>query len=99
VSDSALYKKLVASKMAYTPTSTHAAIVSIAGLILYVVISKIRGRKSHPYPPGPPGEFLLGHLRVVPFEDAPTAYLNWGKEYSKLLIFISNLNQAYMPFL
>jgi hypothetical protein len=78
--------------MAFTPISTQAAIVSIAGLILYLVISKFRGRKSHPFPPGPPGEFLLGHLRVVPFEDAPTAYLNWGKEYSKLLIFFSDLD-------
>lgn len=35
-----------------------------------------------PYPPGPPGEFLLGHLRVIPQEKTAQTYARWGKEYS-----------------
>jgi hypothetical protein len=35
-----------------------------------------------PFPPGPPGEFLLGHLRVIPKENTAETYARWGKEYS-----------------
>lgn len=45
-----------------------------------------RGRsKRHfglPLPPGPPGEFILGHLRSIPKSDTALAYAKWGREYS-----------------
>lgn len=33
-------------------------------------------------PPGPCGEFLLGHLRVIPKSGTAEAYAHWGREYS-----------------
>lgn len=63
--------------------SPYATLLSAAGLVIVLAIFKFRTRRTLPYPPGPPGEFLIGHLRVIPFEDSPTAYLNWGREYSK----------------
>lgn len=36
-----------------------------------------------PLPPGPPSEFLLGHTRIVPKENAAEVYSRWSKEYSK----------------
>lgn len=41
--------------------------------------------KRLPLPPGPPGEFLLGHSRVVPFEAPFKKYAEWGAEYSALV--------------
>ena len=64
--------------------SPYATLLSAAGLVIVLAFFKFRNRRTLPYPPGPPGEFLIGHLRVIPFEDSPTAYLNWGREYSKL---------------
>ncbi|KUJ10419.1 putative O-methylsterigmatocystin oxidoreductase [Mollisia scopiformis] len=79
--------------MEFPLSSSYAALFSIAGLALVLLFSKIRGRKSLPYPPGPPGEFLIGHLRVVPFEDSHTAYLNWGKEYNSDVLYFNTLRQ------
>jgi len=45
-----------------------------------------RGRSKRrfglPLPPGPPGEFILGHLRSIPKSDTALAYAKWGREYS-----------------
>lgn len=67
-------------EIAIHPLNT--AAIAVVALLVLMAVKKYRGRRSHPLPPGPPGEFLLGHLRVIPFEDAPTAYLKWGVEYS-----------------
>ena len=34
-------------------------------------------------PPGPPAEPLLGHIRVIPQENAERAYFRWSKEYGE----------------
>ncbi|KAM0503344.1 hypothetical protein ACHAP8_003387 [Fusarium lateritium] len=36
-----------------------------------------------PLPPGPPSEFLLGHTRIIPKENAAKVYSRWSKEYSE----------------
>lgn len=39
-----------------------------------------------PLPPGPPSEFLLGHTRVIPKENAAEVYSRWAKEYSEFAL-------------
>ena len=56
-----------------------------AALVLVAILGflrKQRGRASHlPLPPGPPGELLIGHLRVVPKENTAGAFAKWSEEY------------------
>ncbi|TVY35980.1 Cytochrome P450 monooxygenase [Lachnellula subtilissima] len=73
--------------------SPSATLLSAAGLVIVLAIFKFRNRRTLPYPPGPPGEFLIGHLRVIPFEDSPTAYLNWGREYKSDVLYFNTLRQ------
>lgn len=50
--------------------------------LLYALCS--RKRSPYPLPPGPPGKFLVGNLGQLsnhPEQD----YIQWGKDYSKLL--------------
>ena len=62
-----------------------AAAVLVGYLLFAVVVSPLRGRKRPaPLPPGPPGETLLGHYRVVPADAAFKKYADWGKEYGRL---------------
>ncbi|KAL1730180.1 cytochrome P450 [Schizophyllum commune] len=44
-------------------------------------------------PPGPPAEPLLGHIRVIPQENAERAYFRWSKEYVSDLIHVRVLGQ------
>lgn len=37
-----------------------------------------------PLPPSPPGDFLLGHSRLIPEDESFRKYAKWSKEYSKL---------------
>jgi hypothetical protein len=69
--------------MALPIPSLYALLLLIASFVVAVSLSRARARRSLPYPPGPPGEFLIDHLRVIPFEDAQSAYLKRGKEYSE----------------
>lgn len=65
-----------------TPLST---VLPLGGVVLflalYLVPYVLRKRKL-PLPPGPPGEFILGHYRKIPFVAAFKQYAQWGKEYS-----------------
>jgi hypothetical protein len=40
-------------------------------------------QQTLPLPPGPPSEFLLGHTRIIPKENAGKVYSRWSKEYSE----------------
>ncbi|EKJ73242.1 hypothetical protein FPSE_06507 [Fusarium pseudograminearum CS3096] len=47
-----------------------------------------------PLPPGPPSEFLLGHTRVIPKENAAKVYSRWAKEYNSDIIHVRSLGQS-----
>ncbi|KAF5020998.1 hypothetical protein F66182_6979 [Fusarium sp. NRRL 66182] len=56
-------------------------------IILFAVLSLStlahwNAKPTLPLPPGPPAEFILGHARVVPKENAAAVYAKWSKEYS-----------------
>ncbi|KAF9002201.1 hypothetical protein BDQ17DRAFT_1204084, partial [Cyathus striatus] len=43
-------------------------------------------RKSRlPYPPGPPAEPILGHLRSIPSTNQEVVFREWSKIYGKVL--------------
>ncbi|RGP73506.1 hypothetical protein FSPOR_2088 [Fusarium sporotrichioides] len=47
-----------------------------------------------PLPPGPPSEFLLGHTRVIPKENAAEVYSTWSKEYNSDIIHVRSLGRS-----
>ncbi|GKU07442.1 cytochrome p450 [Fusarium langsethiae] len=51
-------------------------------------------RHTLPLPPGPPSEFLLGHTRVIPKENAATVYSQWSKEYNSDIIHVRSLGRS-----
>jgi len=57
----------------------------LLAIILWKIPSSILFTKKTPYPlpPGPKGEPVLGHLRVVPSDKPENAYAKWSKEYSE----------------
>ncbi|KAF2167788.1 hypothetical protein M409DRAFT_65886 [Zasmidium cellare ATCC 36951] len=50
-------------------------------------------RSEFPLPPGPPGEPILGHLRVVPTDNPEYAYAKWSEEYDSDVIYVNILGQ------
>jgi len=75
------------------------ALETVVYLLLAVVLWKIPSfflfRKTTPYPlpPGPPGEPLLGHLRVVPSNKPEIAYAKWSKDYDSDVLYFNILGQ------
>ncbi|KAK4550708.1 hypothetical protein LTR36_000287 [Oleoguttula mirabilis] len=68
----------------------------VAALALAVYTFKLRfgGKTSTlPLPPGPPGEPVLGHLRVVPTDQPEYAYARWSREYQSDVIYVNMLGQ------
>ncbi|KAK3375854.1 hypothetical protein B0T24DRAFT_490609, partial [Lasiosphaeria ovina] len=48
-----------------------------------------------PAPPAPPpGEPLIGHLRVVPTEHPESQYTQWGKDYGSDILHFSVLGRS-----
>ncbi|KAF4579541.1 hypothetical protein EYR36_001359 [Pleurotus pulmonarius] len=41
----------------------------------------MKAKQSPNYPPGPPADPLIGHLRVIPFENQDATFHTWAKEY------------------
>ena len=53
-------------------------------LLAYLLYLRLRPKADGPrLPPGPPAEPFLGHIRVIPQENAERAYFRWSKEYGE----------------
>ncbi|THU78576.1 hypothetical protein K435DRAFT_876480 [Dendrothele bispora CBS 962.96] len=57
-----------------------------ASFLLVLLVMKETGVKfpqksKLPFPPGPPKEPILGHLRVMPSEDQGDVFHEWAKVY------------------
>ncbi|OLN88226.1 O-methylsterigmatocystin oxidoreductase 1 [Colletotrichum chlorophyti] len=64
-------------------------------IALLLALLRRRSPWGHPpLPPGPPGEFLLGHLRVVPKERTAETYAEWAKKYKSDVIHVKPLGQS-----
>ena len=62
-------------------------LIILTGVLLVFVIllvPRLKAKRSlYPLPPGPPGEPLLGHFRVIPALRPEDKYIEWGKKYGK----------------
>jgi hypothetical protein len=63
--------------------SSFAYMTGLALSIVVLLLFWAYSQPTLPLPPGPPSEFLLGHTRVIPQENAAKVYSRWSKEYSK----------------
>jgi cytochrome P450 len=68
------------------------ALVAV-GFLLHKLWSSSRTRSSLPLPPGPPGEPVLGHLRIIPADNPEFAYAEWSKEYESDVLYFNVLGQ------
>ncbi|KAH6888021.1 cytochrome P450 [Thelonectria olida] len=70
------------------------AFVGLAVLftILKLIISRRRSPPL-PLPPGPPGEPILGHLRIIPTDNPEYAFMRWSREYQSSILSFNVLGQ------
>ncbi|KAH8169886.1 cytochrome p450 domain-containing protein [Sarocladium implicatum] len=71
-------------------------VLGIIVLVAYVLLSMgLNGvmRFKGPLPPGPPGEFLLGHLRIIPTFSPEYAFIKWSKHYGSDILSFNVLGQ------
>lgn len=62
--------------------SALAALVFLLGGFLALRLKSTK-RLPYPLPPGPPGEPIIGHFRVIPGLNPEHQYIKWGKQYGK----------------
>lgn len=71
--------------------------LSLLGVITLAALAigrfSSRRKSVYPLPPGPPGELILGHLRIVPTDSPEYAYAKWSKEYNSDVIYVNILGQ------
>lgn len=68
--------------------------LAIGAILLLVRTGSSWSRRSRlPLPPGPPGEPILGHLRIIPAYSPEYAYMQWSKEYGSDLLSFNVLGQ------
>lgn len=60
-----------------------AAVVALFIWQIYVRCFTVKNNSGFPLPPGPKGDPILGHFRVVPLENPEFSYIKWGKEFGK----------------
>ncbi|KAF9878842.1 cytochrome p450 1a2 [Colletotrichum karsti] len=78
-----------------TVHSTHLIAVFFVAAIIYKLLTR-RGpayRRNLRLPPGPPGEPIIGHLRIIPTDNPEYAYANWSKEYGSDVLYFNVLGQ------
>ncbi|RDW92582.1 hypothetical protein BP5796_01976 [Coleophoma crateriformis] len=70
-----------------------------AGFILlflwqvYLRCFTVKNKSGFPLPPGPKGEPVLGHFRVIPEDNPEFAYMKWGKEYGSDVLYFNVLGR------
>lgn len=69
------------------------AILALAYLWLRRLQDLRTRSKGCPLPPGPPGEPILGHLRVVPSHSPEYTYIEWSKKYKSDILSVNILGQ------
>ena len=52
-------------------------------LLLRVLWVRSKSAQPNALPPGPRGDPLIGHVRLIPKSRPELTYMKWGKEYSK----------------
>ncbi|KAI1421370.1 putative O-methylsterigmatocystin oxidoreductase [Xylaria sp. FL1777] len=72
------------------------AIIATIGVFFFLLRHRrISRRERHLLlPPGPPGEPLIGHLRVIPAEHPEFQYAKWAKEYNTDILHFNVLGRS-----
>lgn len=72
----------------------------LVGVVLQLLVGSllfkcIRGSQRGPYPlpPGPPGEPLLGHFRLIPAVGPEQKYIEWSKKYGSDILYLNVLGR------
>jgi cytochrome P450 len=68
------------------------AVAILVACYLFMLVSK-RHRGHVLLPPGPLGEPILGHLRIIPTDNPEYAYMKWSEEYKSDILSFSVLSQ------
>jgi cytochrome P450 len=71
----------------------YVVVLLLIGLTVYFVTRSFCRYSSLPLPPGPPGDPILGHLRMVPADNPEYTYAKWAKEYNSDVIYVHMLGQ------
>ncbi|TQS31570.1 hypothetical protein Golomagni_08144, partial [Golovinomyces magnicellulatus] len=69
------------------------ALISVIIVVIIKFILVDRKRNVLPLPPGPPGEPILGHLRIIPWDKPEYTYMRWSKEYNSDVVSVKILGQ------
>ncbi|KAK0666427.1 putative cytochrome P450 E-class, group I [Cercophora samala] len=77
-------------------TIPNTILLLILGISTYQTLQLLRARTRPPLPPGPPGEFLLGHYRIVPEDAAFKKYAEWAKEYDSDILFFETFGTKWI---
>lgn len=56
-------------------------LILVFSLFCALLCFKIGSRKHTPFPPGPPADPIIGHLRIMPSEGHDTFFYELGKKY------------------
>ncbi|KAF8977284.1 cytochrome P450 [Cyathus striatus] len=60
------------------------------------LVDMARGRRArYPYPPGPPAEPILGHLRIMPTSNQEENFRDWSKIYGDI-VYLHIPGQSYL---
>lgn len=63
---------------------TSVALLALVGSITAFITWRLFFKKvRYPFPPSPPGEPILGHIRLVPTDDPHLYYQKLAEEHSK----------------
>lgn len=76
--------------------TTHYGLLFGAALLLGSLLFKyLKACQQGPYPlpPSPPGEPILGHLRVIPAVGPEHRYIEWSREYSSDILYFNVLGR------
>jgi hypothetical protein len=65
--------------------STLAICACLLGLLLFAALQCLPTSHPYPLPPGPPGQFFFGHVRVIPVQNPERYYQKISKAYSEYL--------------
>ncbi|KAK2046474.1 cytochrome P450 [Colletotrichum somersetense] len=77
-----------------SPSTWVTTLVCLA-IVVFLILARPRSSWAHPpLPPGPPSEFLLGHLRIIPKERTAEVYAKWAREYKSDVIHVRSLGQS-----
>ncbi|KAI1638050.1 cytochrome p450 monooxygenase [Biscogniauxia mediterranea] len=63
-------------------------------LVLYFTYNRFfRKKRPYPFPPGPPGRFLIGNAGQLSVDHPERDYMRWGKEYDSDVIYTQVMGQ------